>query len=58
LIARLIISLLSPIYHKSMERDRVNLLSVGESQRVPAADLSRLDFLKFTSFRCLLSNVA
>ena len=28
--------------------DRVNLLSVGESQRVPALDLSRLDFLKFT----------
>ena len=38
-------------------KDRVNLLSVGESQRVPALDLSRLDFLKFTSSLCLLSNV-
>ena len=42
---------------KNIPADRVNLLSVGESQRVPALDLSRLDFLKFTSSLCLLSNV-
>lgn len=34
----------------NLVHDRVNLLSVGESQRVPALDLSRLDFLSLLLF--------
>ena len=37
--------------------DRVNLLSVGESQRVPALDLLRLYCFEFTSSPPRLSNV-
>lgn len=37
---------------------RVNLLLVGESQRVPALDLPISIFLKSTSFLCCLSNVS
>ena len=52
-----IIQLNEDLIKHDLKDDRVNLLSVGESQRVPATDLSRLVFLKFTSFWCPLSNV-